>query len=66
MSAISNRPAAYFILQQFLGKYAYRINLGLEIFIVSAAVALLIAVLAVGYQAIKAAQANPVKSLRYE
>ena len=59
-------PAAYFILQKLLSRYAYRVNIGLDIFILSGLAALLIAIFAVGYQAIKAAQANPVKSLRYE
>ena len=59
-------PAAYFIMQKFLGRYAYRVNLGLEVFIFSALAALFIAIVAVGYQALKVAQANTVKSLRYE
>jgi len=59
-------PAAYVVLRKLLGKYAYRVNLGLDIFVFSALAALFIAIFAVGYQAVKAAQANPVKSLRYE
>lgn len=59
-------PAAYFILRRLLVKYAYHVNLGLDIFIFSALAALFIAIVAVSYQAIKAALANPVKSLRYE
>ncbi len=59
-------PTAYFVLQKLLGRYAYRVNLGLDIFIFSALAALMIAILAVSYQTVKAAQANPVKSLRYE
>ncbi len=59
-------PAAYFILQKFLNRYAYRVNIGLDIFFFSAVAALFIAFLAVGYQAMRTAQANPVKSLRYE
>jgi putative ABC transport system permease protein len=66
LSNIFAWPAAYFFLRKLLERYAYRVNLGLEIFIFSAAAALFIAISAVGYQAFKAAQANPVKSLRYE
>jgi hypothetical protein len=59
-------PAAYLMTSNWLKRFAYRIELGLEIFIVSAVVALFIATFAVSYQAIRAATANPVDSLRYE
>ncbi len=59
-------PAAYFVSKQWLRGFAYRIDLGWEIFVCSALVALAIAVGTVSYQALKAATANPVKSLRYE
>ena len=59
-------PVAYFVARSWLKRFAYRTELGLEIFIVSAAVALLIATFTVSYQAIRAATANPVESLRYE
>jgi putative ABC transport system permease protein len=59
-------PIAYYIMQNWLDKFAYRINLGLGIFAATIAASLLVAWLAVGYRAIRAANANPVKSLRYE
>jgi putative ABC transport system permease protein len=59
-------PIAYLIVKAWLRDYAYRINIGLEIFIVSAVLVFSIAVLTVSYQAIKAGKANPVDSLRYE
>jgi putative ABC transport system permease protein len=59
-------PIAFFVARSWLRRFAYRTELGLEIFIVSAAVALFIATFAVSYQAIRAATANPVDSLRYE
>lgn len=59
-------PLAYVISNKWLQGFAYRINLGWEIFIFSAALALVIAVLTVSYQAVRAAVANPVESLRYE
>lgn len=59
-------PIAFFVARSWLRRFAYRTELGLEIFIVSAAVALFIATFAVSYQAIRAATANPVESLRYE
>jgi putative ABC transport system permease protein len=59
-------PAAYFILRGMLSKYAYRSPMGLEIFLLSGLSALLIALLTVSYQALKAARENPVDSLKYE
>jgi len=59
-------PIAYILARKWLSGFAYRIDLGWEIFALSAATALLIAVLTVSYQSFRAATANPVKSLRYE
>ncbi|HSD64691.1 MAG TPA: ABC transporter permease [Ignavibacteriaceae bacterium] len=59
-------PAAYFLMNGWLENFAYRINLNIWVFILSGILALLIAVLTVSYQAIKAAITNPVESLRYE
>ena len=53
-------------MQFWLEGFAYRAELDLWIFILSGGIALTIAILTVSYQAIKAANANPVKSLRYE
>ena len=59
-------PAAYFIMKNWLTDYAYRIDINLFIFILAALLAILIAIFTVSVQAIKAASANPVDSLRYE
>ena len=59
-------PAAYFVSKRWLQGFAYRIDLGWEIFVISAVVAFVIAVGTVSYQAIKTATASPVKALRYE
>ena len=59
-------PAAYLAMKNWLQSYAYKINLGLSIFLVAMGLALLIAIISVSYQAIKASLANPVNSLRYE
>lgn len=59
-------PVAYFAMHSWLQGFAYRVNIGILTFVLSAVMALLIALLTVGYQAIKAAIANPVDSLRYE
>jgi putative ABC transport system permease protein len=59
-------PIAYFALNQWLRNYAYRIDICAGSFLLSAFLALIIALITVGYQAIKAARANPVEALRYE
>ncbi|MGH7598686.1 MAG: ABC transporter permease [bacterium] len=59
-------PLAYMAMRRWLDDFAYRIELGAGVFLLAGAVALLIAWLTVSYQSIKAALANPVKSLRYE
>ena len=59
-------PFAYYFMHQWLQKFAYRIDLGVGIFVLTLLIAEIIAWLTVGYRAIKAAVANPVKSLRTE
>jgi putative ABC transport system permease protein len=59
-------PVAYWAASQWLQGFSYRINLGWEPFVLSAMVVLVISILTVSYQAIKAAVANPVESLRCE
>ncbi|HKJ31594.1 MAG TPA: FtsX-like permease family protein [Balneolales bacterium] len=59
-------PVAYFAMNQWLQNFAYRINIELGTFILAGVLALIIALLTVGYQAVKAAKANPVDALRYE
>jgi putative ABC transport system permease protein len=59
-------PVAYFAMQNWLQNFAYRTEVGVWIFALSATLSLAIALLTVSYQTIKAATANPVDSLRYE
>jgi putative ABC transport system permease protein len=59
-------PVAYFAMRKWLQGFAYRTRIEIYIFVISAAIALSIALLTVSYQALKAAKADPVKSLRYE
>lgn len=59
-------PIAYYIMHKWLQNYTYRISLGASVFILSIAGSMIIAWLTVGYRAVKAAMANPVKSLRTE
>ncbi|SRR5579871_237339 len=59
-------PVAYYLVHQWLQGFAYRISFSCWIFLSSGMSAILIALLTVGYQAVKAAMANPVKSLKTE
>lgn len=59
-------PAGYFIMQKWLQGFAYRVPVHWWIFAVAAAIAILIALITVSLQAIKAAIANPIRSLRTE
>ncbi|QHT69218.1 FtsX-like permease family protein [Rhodocytophaga rosea] len=59
-------PIAYFLMYTWLQRYEYRSGISWWIFAMAAIGALLITLLTVSYQAIKAALANPVKSLRNE
>ncbi len=59
-------PVAYFAMNRWLQNFAYRIDIGWWIFLLAGGMALLIALLTVCAQAIKAALANPVETLRYE
>ncbi len=59
-------PVAYFAMNKWLQDFAYRINIEWWIFALAGGIALVIALLTVSTQAIKAALANPVEALRYE
>ncbi|HEY2727702.1 MAG TPA: FtsX-like permease family protein, partial [Parafilimonas sp.] len=59
-------PVAWFIMHNWLQDFAYRINISWWIFIAAGILAVFIALATISFQAIKAAIANPVKSLRTE
>ncbi|HEX5654554.1 MAG TPA: ABC transporter permease [Chitinophagaceae bacterium] len=59
-------PLAWYIMNKWLEDFAYRVSIGWWVFAAAGIVALLIALFTVSFQAIKAAIANPVKSLRTE
>ncbi len=59
-------PASYYLMQQWLSEFAYKITLGFEIFAMAFLGTVIIAVLTVGYKSINAAIANPVESLKSE
>jgi putative ABC transport system permease protein len=59
-------PLAYFAARSWLQGFAYRSRLGIFLFMAAGILALVIAVLTVGFQAVRAARSNPVNALKYE
>lgn len=59
-------PIAYFVMSRWLQEFAYRINIGVLVFVAAGIVAVTIAFITMSFQAIKAATANPIESLHYE
>jgi putative ABC transport system permease protein len=66
IAAVIAYPLSWWFMKDWLKDFAYRVNINYWVFIISGALALLLAVSTVGLQAIRAALSNPVKSLRTE
>jgi ABC-type antimicrobial peptide transport system permease subunit len=66
ISCLIASPLAFYFLNNWLEKYVYRISIGPLVFILAAILTVGITVLTVSFQAIKAAMANPVRSLKTE
>lgn len=66
LSVIIACPIAWVLMNKWLEGFAYKINLGVDIFILAALMALVIALITVAWQSLKSALANPVKAMRYE
>jgi putative ABC transport system permease protein len=59
-------PLGWYITNLWLSKFAYHIELTVDIFVIASSMAFFVALLTVTWQSLKAANVNPVKSLRYE
>lgn len=59
-------PVSYWVMEGWLQQFAYRIDLGVDLFLMGGMITLGLAMVTVGYLALKAARANPVDALRYE
>ncbi len=59
-------PVSYIAVRYWLRGFAYKVPIGIDIFILSGLAALLTALLGAGYRAVKAMYGNPVEALRYE
>lgn len=66
VAVIISSPLAYYFMNQWVEGFVYHTNLGAESFVIAGILVMLIALLTVSYQAIKAALMNPVKSLKTE
>ncbi|MCY4778073.1 ABC transporter permease [Sphingobacterium sp. UT-1RO-CII-1] len=66
LALVIGSPLAWWAMNKWLNDFTYRINIPIWIFIVAGTVAITIALLTVGTQALRAARANPVDSLRDE
>jgi putative ABC transport system permease protein len=59
-------PVSWYVMNKWLQGFAYKINIGWTVFLLAGFIAVCIAVLTISFQSIRAALANPVKSLRTE
>jgi len=66
LSAFIAFPIAWISMHQWLKDFVYRTSIGWSVFLVAGSSAIMIALLTIGFQAIRAAVANPAKSLRTE
>ncbi len=66
ISCVIASPVAFYYLHNWLQQYTYRVSIGVGVFIASGIAAIVITLVTISFQAIKAAVANPVRSLRSE
>src|SRR5215203_953612 len=66
IAALIALPLSWFAINKWLQDYAYRVDISWWVFLIAVVLAIVIALITISFQAIKAAIANPVKSLRTE
>jgi len=66
ISCVIASPPAFYYLQNWLQQYDYRVTISPIVFVLAGIAAIVITIITISFQAIKAAIANPVKSLRTE
>ena len=59
-------PLAWYMMSNWLNNFAYRIKLNADVFVLAMVISIMLAWLTVGYKSLRAAMANPVRSLRTE
>jgi len=66
IAALISYPVTWYAMSKWLQDFAYRVNIQWWVFVLAGVIALLVAAITISFQSIKAALANPVKSLRSE
>jgi putative ABC transport system permease protein len=66
LAIVISWPVAYFVMDHWLQDFAFRISIGPWSFVLAGVLALAVAFITVGGQALRAALTNPVENLRYE
>ena len=66
ISCVIAVPVAYYFMNEWLKGYQYKINIGIGVFVMVIGLSIIITLITVSFQAIRAARANPTKSLRSE
>ena len=66
ISCVIASPLTFYILHGWLMKYEYRISIGAGVFIIAAALAMVLTIITISFQAIRVAMANPAEKLRSE
>jgi putative ABC transport system permease protein len=66
IAALISYPVTWYAMNKWLQDFAYRINIQWWVFVLAGCIALLVAAITISFQSVKAALANPVKSLRSE
>ena len=66
MSLVIAFPLAYYLMKSWLQNFAYRIDIGWQVFVLAGVISMVLAVLTISFHAIKVASGNPINSLRAE
>ena len=66
LAILVSLPLGWFAMNKWLEDFSYRIDMGIGVFVLAAVLAIVVAIVTVSYQSIKAAIVNPIKSLRSE
>ncbi|MCF7920628.1 MAG: ABC transporter permease [Candidatus Cloacimonetes bacterium] len=66
LAIIISLPVSAFLMNNWLQKFAYRTEIGLGIFALSAVFALLVAIITISFQTVRMTLSNPIKALKYE
>ena len=59
-------PVSYFLVNKWLMNFPYKIEVGIDVFLLASGLALLISLITIGYTVIRSAAGNPIESIRYE